>query len=156
MLLLFDLVLAFSAGVADPRHARFMSWLTSVGAQTDAISLGKSTCGDGYGAFVTRDVAEGELLFEVPSAACIGLYDACGDEAVGETLAKLVASGQGGATVALAGFLAKECALRSPTLRRMHAIPHARGLRRLVRLKCPSYALIVHARAYAAYAACAR
>ena len=43
----------------------------------------------------------------LPSAACLSLYTALGDEEVGEALGTLVAKGQGGATVALAGIMAK-------------------------------------------------
>ena len=97
-----------ACAAADPRHEPLLSWLEKCGSELGPVSLGKSRIGAGYGAFATRDVAEGELLFSVPSSACIGLYDACGDEDVGEQLARLVVKGQGGATVALAGILAKE------------------------------------------------
>ncbi len=92
----------------DPRHTPLLSWLERCGAELGPVALSKSGVGAGYGAFATRDVSEGELLFSVPSSACVGLYDACGDEDVGESLARLVVKGQGGATVALAGILAKE------------------------------------------------
>ena len=54
----------------DPRHAPLLSWLEKCGMELGPVSLGKSRIGDGYGAFATRDVAEGELLFSVPSSAC--------------------------------------------------------------------------------------
>jgi len=92
----------------DSRHAPLLSWLAREGAVVGPVALGKSSIGAGYGAFATEDVAEGAALFTVPSSACIGLFDACGDEVVGEMLARLTTAGQGGATVALAGFLAKE------------------------------------------------
>lgn len=73
------------------------------------MTLAKSSVGAGYGAFATRAVVEGEVLFELPEQkACISLFTACGDADVGESLARLTATGQGGATVALAGFIAKE------------------------------------------------
>jgi len=101
--------LAVSAAAAtDPRHAPLLSWLERWGTELGPVTLGKSSVGAGYGAFASRDVTEGELLFSVPSTACVGLYDACGDADVGEALARLVVKGQGGATVALAGLLAKE------------------------------------------------
>lgn len=92
----------------DARHAPLLAWLERRGAALGPVRLGKSGVGAGYGAFATRAVAEGELLFAVPESACVGLYDACGDAEVGEALARLVHKGQGGATVALAGLLAKE------------------------------------------------
>ena len=91
----------------DARHAPLMSWLTQCGATLGPVTLGKSRVGAGYGAFTTDAVDEGELLFSVPTAACFSLYDACADEEVGESLARLVATGQGGATVALAGIITK-------------------------------------------------
>ena len=43
------------------------------------------------------------------ATACIGLYTACGDDDVGESLARLATTaGQGAATVAVAGYLVKE------------------------------------------------
>ncbi len=97
-----------SAMAADPRHAPLLSWMTSCGAELGPIALGKSRCGAGGGAFATRTIEEGEEIFSVPSAACVSLLTACGDEEVGPSLARLVATGQGGATVALAGIIAKE------------------------------------------------
>ena len=110
------------AVAADPRHGPLLSWMQQQGATLGPVVLGKSRCGAGYGAFASRDVAEGELLASLPSAACLSLYTALGDEEVGEALGTLVAKGQGGATVALAGIMAKEwlCAgeggLRGPYL----------------------------------------
>ena len=109
MLALHLLSAALSAPpVADPRHAPLFAWLERCGAQVGPVRLGKSSMGDGYGAFTTCAVEEGTELFRLPSEACIGLYTACGDADVGEALAQLTAKGQGGATVALAGILAKE------------------------------------------------
>ena len=109
MLALHLLSAALSAPpVADPRHAPLFAWLERCGAQVGPVRLGKSSMGDGYGAFTTCAVEEGAELFRLPSEACIGLYTACGDADVGEALAQLTAKGQGGATVALAGILAKE------------------------------------------------
>ena len=95
--------------VVDVRHAPLLSYMAVRGAQIGPVELGKSVSGAGYGAFVTEDVEEDEVLFTIPKLACIGLYTACGDEEVGTSLARLAAAGgNGGATVALAGFLAKE------------------------------------------------
>jgi len=94
---------------ADPRFARLFEWMTVNGADVGPVVLGKSSVGDGAGAFVTRDVAEDELLLSLPLSLCIGLPQAVADEDVGDSMLKLCErGGQGGATVALAGFLAKE------------------------------------------------
>ena len=100
--------LSFSAPVADRRVARLTNWLAVNGATLGPIQVAKSKIGDGAGAFTTRAVEEDELLFELPMNLCIGLQQAVEDEDVGEVLGKLCERGQGGATVALAGFLAKE------------------------------------------------
>lgn len=96
------------AVATDPRHAPLMSWLKQCGAEIGPVRLGKSASGAGYGAFVTEAVEEDDVIFSVPSTACISLFTACGDEDVGEALTRLTATGQGGATVALAGIMAKQ------------------------------------------------
>ena len=79
------LALALASTTAvDPRFSPLISWLEGRGANLGPITLGKSGMGDGAGAFVSRDVPENELLFEIPVDACIGIYTACGDEAVGD------------------------------------------------------------------------
>ena len=92
----------------DSRYAPLLSWLDSCGATIGPVRLGKSVVGAGAGAFATEALDENALLFSVPETACVTLYDACGDADVGESLARLTATGQGGATVALAGIIAKE------------------------------------------------
>jgi len=54
------------------------------------------------------------MLAEIPSAACISIFTAVADEEVGPTLSQLIAKGQGGATVALAGIMAKEWLCAGP------------------------------------------
>ena len=105
--IMFALIVATTA-LTDPRHAPFLSWLNRCGAQIGPVSLGKSSSGAGYGAFATEAIEENEELFTIPSLACVSLYDACGDAECGESFAKLIATGQGGATVAVAGLVAKE------------------------------------------------
>ena len=92
----------------DSRYAPLLSWLDSCGATIGPVRLGKSVVGAGAGAFATEALDENALLFSVPETACVTLYDACGDADVGKSLARLTATGQGGATVALAGIIAKE------------------------------------------------
>ena len=99
---------AVAMAATDPRHAPLMSWLKQCGADIGPIRLSKSATGAGYGAFVTEAVAADTQLFSVPSTACISLFTACGDEDVGDALTRLTVTGQGGATVALAGIMAKQ------------------------------------------------
>jgi hypothetical protein len=111
MLALFSILahaLAAPTAAMDPRYAPLLSWLDSCGATIGPVRLGKSAVGAGAGAFATEALDENALLFSVPETACVTLYDACGDADVGESLARLTATGQGGATVALAGIIAKE------------------------------------------------
>lgn len=96
------------AAYTDTRFPTLIHWLEDRGAYLGPIELRRSGIGAGSGAFVTQDVDENEVLFTVPTSACVSLYDACGDREVGETFARLASKGQGGATVALAGFIAKE------------------------------------------------
>jgi hypothetical protein len=111
MLALFSILahaLAAPTAAMDPRYAPLLSWLDSCGATIGPVRLGKSAVGAGAGAFATEALDENALLFSVPETACVTLYDACGDADVGDSLARLTATGQGGATVALAGIIAKE------------------------------------------------
>ena len=74
----------------------------------DKIELRKSE-GCGFGAFVTSEVEEGELLFTVPRKACLTLADATSDPTCGEAFTKLIEkAGPGGNTVVMAGYMAKE------------------------------------------------
>ena len=74
-----------------------------------SVSLRPSTLGDGYGAFVSSAVEEGELLFAIPRSACVTLEDGIEDPECGPAFRKLIEkAGPGGNTVVLAGFLAME------------------------------------------------
>lgn len=74
-----------------------------------SIELKPSTLGDGYGAFVSQAVNEGELLFAIPRSACVTLEDGTEDTTCGPTYKKLMEkAGPGGNTVVVAGFLATE------------------------------------------------
>eukprot|EP00966_Prymnesium_polylepis_P188049 4358876-Prymnesium_polylepis.2 len=92
----------------DPRFGRLFEWLSVNGATIGPIELRKSAVGPGNGAFTTKAVAQDEELLSLPLNLCVGLRQAVRDDDVGEQLARLCERGQGGATVALAGFLAKE------------------------------------------------
>jgi len=95
---------------AQDDYDAMLDWLREKGAEIDdSLILKPSERGGGYGAFVTRDVAENTLLFSISRDACVTLSDATEDEACGEGFrALLEKAGPGGNTVALAGFLAKE------------------------------------------------
>ena len=108
------LILLSLGSVVDVRHAPLLSYMTQRGATIGPIQLKKSTIGAGNGAFVTEKVEKDDILFTVPKSACIGLYTACGDLEVGDKLAQLTVRGQGAATVALAGYLAKEWLSNGP------------------------------------------
>lgn len=74
-----------------------------------AVELRPSTLGDGYGAFVSSAVPEGDLLFAVPRSACVTLEDGTEDFTCGPAYRNLVEkAGPGGNTVVMAGFLATE------------------------------------------------
>ena len=74
-----------------------------------SIELRPSTLGDGYGAFVSSAVNEGDLLFAIPRSACVTLEIGMDDPECGPTYRKLIEkAGPGGNTVVLAGFLATE------------------------------------------------
>lgn len=83
-----------------------------------SIELRPSTSGDGYGAFVSNAVEEGELLFAIPRSACVTLEDGTEDPECGPVYKKLIEkAGAGGNTVVLAGFLATE---------RLRSLAHAK------------------------------
>lgn len=90
-------------------YDKLVSWLKSKDATVnDKIEIVPSPFG-GYGAIVTDDVEEDELLFTVPRSACLTLKDAIVDPVCGEAFAKLIEkAGPGGNTVAMAGYMAKE------------------------------------------------
>lgn len=92
----------------DVRHKRLYDWLEEGGAELGPIYLAKSKLGYGFGGFASRDIDKGEVIFVVPTKACVNAYDAAGDPDIGDMLANLTMKGQGGATVALAISIAKE------------------------------------------------
>jgi hypothetical protein len=94
-----------------------LEWLKSKGADINSkIEIRPSTRqGSGYGVFVNDAVDADELLFTIPRSACITLDQALQDEACGKIFQKIIdQAGPGGATVAMAGFMAKEWLL-TPT-----------------------------------------
>lgn len=98
----------------DPRYAPFLAWFEDEGGQLGPVELGKSGVGLGSGVFATRDIEEGEELFSVPDDACLSVFTAIADPDMGDTLAQICVresdnnDREGGESVALAGFLAKE------------------------------------------------
>ena len=91
------------------KYDGLIDWLKKNDAEiSDKIELRKSE-GCGFGAFVTSDVDEGELLFTVPRKACLTLADAISDPNCGEGFNNLIEkAGPGGNTVVMAGYMAKE------------------------------------------------
>jgi hypothetical protein len=91
------------------KYDSLIDWLKENDAEiNEKIELRKSE-GCGFGAFVTSDVEEGELLFTVPRKACLTLADATSDPNCGEAFIKLIEkAGPGGNTVVMAGYMAKE------------------------------------------------
>jgi hypothetical protein len=87
-----------------------LDWVKAKGADVnDNLCFKESSRGGGYGAFVTEDVKEGELLVTIPRGACVTLDDVKNDPESGEVFQKLmIQAGPGGNTVALAGILAKK------------------------------------------------
>ena len=79
-------------------------------AHNDALSIGPSTySGGGQGLFVTRDVAQGEVLLTIPESNVISVEDAWQDEELGDAFCFLTdEGGAGGKMASLMGFVAKE------------------------------------------------
>lgn len=96
-----------------------LEWLKSNDAEiNEKLEIRRSSQGCGYGAFVTSEVAEDELLFTVPRKACLTLEDAISDPNCGEAFTKLIEkAGPGGNTVVMAGYMAKEYLLTLEDLR---------------------------------------
>ncbi len=96
--------------VGKSKYDGLIDWLKSTHEAdiNNKIELRKSE-GCGFGAFVTSDVEEDELLFTVPREACLTLQDAIGDTNCGDAFGKLIEkAGPGGNTVVMAGYMAKE------------------------------------------------
>jgi hypothetical protein len=95
---------------AAARYAALLQWLRSNDADiSPKIDLQPSSRGGGYGAFLTEDAVEGELLFTIPRKTCITLADSIEDDACGEGFKALIeTAGPGGNTVVMAGFMARE------------------------------------------------
>lgn len=91
------------------KYDTLIDWLKNNDAEiNDKIELRKSE-GCGFGAFVTSDIKEGELLFTVPRRSCLTLADATSDPNCGEAFSNLIEkAGPGGNTVVMAGYMAKE------------------------------------------------
>ncbi|KAI2510645.1 hypothetical protein MHU86_3756 [Fragilaria crotonensis] len=96
--------------VEKSKYEDLLEWMRSKDAEvSDKLIIQQSTLGDGYGAFVTSQVDEGEILFTVPRQACVTLSDATTDPKCGESFSKIMEkAGPGGNTVVMAAYLAKE------------------------------------------------
>ena len=107
--------------VKQEKYLELLKWLESNGATINkCLEIRASSQGEqaGYGVFVNRSVQQDELLFSIPRSLCVTIEKATssvddGGE-FGDTLQTLIEkAGQGGITVAMAGYLAKEYILLS-------------------------------------------
>ena len=116
---LFSSTSLVSKPIEATKYDALLDWLKSLDAEiNDKIELRQSE-GCGFGAFVTGDVEEGELLFTVPRKACLTLEDATGDANCGEAFANLIKkAGPGGNTVVMAGYMAKEYLIMQEALKK--------------------------------------
>ncbi|CAB9520802.1 Inherit from fuNOG: protein-lysine N-methyltransferase activity [Seminavis robusta] len=101
---------AISRDTPGSSYDLLLDWLRAKGATVnDNLCFQPSSRGGGYGAFVTDNVAKGEILVEIPRSACVTLDNVKNDPDSGEVFQKLMTqAGPGGNTVALAGILAKK------------------------------------------------
>jgi hypothetical protein len=92
------------------KYNGLLSWLQTQNAEiTNKIRIEESSRGGGYGAVVTEDVSEDELLFSIPRTACVTMQNVLEDAKCGKAFQALIQkAGPGGNTVCMAGFLAKE------------------------------------------------
>jgi hypothetical protein len=113
--------------ISKSKYDGLVEWLKSNDAEiNDKIELRKSD-GCGFGAFVTSDVEEDELLFTVPRNACLTLSDATSDPNCGEAFGNLIEkAGPGGNTVVMAGYMAKEYLVMLEELKKEDKEPSGR------------------------------
>jgi len=99
-----------SITVEKSRYEGLLDWMRSNNAEvSDKLYIQESSLGDGYGAFVSSQVEEGDILFTVPREACVTLDDATKDPKCGEAFSRVMEkAGPGGNTVVMAAYLAKE------------------------------------------------
>lgn len=96
--------------VEKVKYESLVDWLRSKnGVVSDKVFFQDSTLGGGYGAFVSEEVDEGDIIFTVPREACVTLEDATNDPKCGKTFQELTEkAGPGANTVVMAAYLAKE------------------------------------------------
>jgi len=92
------------------KYQDLLSWIESQGAEiNNKVVIQVSSRGGGYGAAVSENVQEDELLFTIPRKACVTLQNVREDVKCGDAFKELMKkAGPGGNTVCMAGFLAKE------------------------------------------------
>jgi len=119
------------------KYDGLLDWLKSNGATVNNdLCFRASSRGGGFGAFVNKDVAEGEILVSIPRNVCVTLDDVRNDNESGEIFEQLMReAGPGGNTIALAGIIAKERLLieaKGPEASRwgpyFETLPWARGI----------------------------
>jgi len=102
--------------VNQEKYVALLKWLQSSGATVnDCLEIRQSSQGAqaGYGVFVDRPVKENELLFSIPRNLCVTIEKATtsidDDGTFGDGLQNIIdKAGQGGCTVAMAGYMAKQ------------------------------------------------
>ena len=87
--------------------AGIIQWLKGQHALIGPIKVAPSTIGGGEGVLLTDDVQRGDALFAIPANLWVTVERACADQDIGPSLKSLAGKGSGGATVALAAYLAK-------------------------------------------------
>lgn len=103
-----------------------LAWLSEApGAQTTHIELRASSVGNGIGAYLTRSVQAGEVLFAIPSSSFFSLGTALSHPQLGSAMHRLWESSQDdGGVAVLAGLLAHlqlNCDAPHPYLRMLPA-----------------------------------
>ena len=73
------------------KQVKLLEWCEGLGGSvTEAITIQGSGIGDGIGAFASEPASPGDVLFTVPSAACIKVSDALADPDIGKVCSDLV------------------------------------------------------------------
>ena len=103
---MLPLALAVLSTIATHPLLAWLGGWPDPGAQTVPIELRASRCGDGIGAFLTRPVQAGEVLFAIPAEAFISLSTALGHPALGPALQEIWEASSDGGVAMLAGLIA--------------------------------------------------
>jgi len=104
--------------IEKEKYSDLLVWLKEQDDATvinECLQIKESSQGQGYGVFVNKSMKKDELLFSIPRSLCVTIDKATSstyninDDDFGNTLKLLIEkAGQGGVTVSLAGYIAKE------------------------------------------------